>query len=64
MVSYDRTIFGRDLKSEGAKQIKILRKSVFLYFTAAQPSSILSFDIFTVEIVQNTIMEHDLYLIL
>ncbi len=70
MVCYDRMIFGWDTtiwKSEGAKNLnieKITFKVVQIKFLAMHiTNQKLSFDIFTVIILQNIFMEHDLYLI-
>ncbi len=73
MVCYDRTIFGWDTtiwKSGiwGCQKNLIIEKIAFkvvqMKFLAMHiTNQKLSFDIFTVENLQNVFMEHDLYLI-
>ncbi len=69
MVCYDRTIFV-NLESERAKKKnnlnieKIIFKVVQMKFSAMHiTDQKSSFDIYTVGILQNIFMEHDLYLI-
>ncbi len=67
MVCYDRTIFV-NLESEGAKKNlnieKIIFKVVQIKFLAMHiTDQKLSFYIFTVQNLQNIVMEHDFYLI-
>ncbi len=66
MVCYDRTIF-ENLESEGGKKLnieKIIFKVVQMKFLAMHiTNQKLCFDIFTVGLLRNIFMEHDLYLL-
>ncbi len=67
MVCYDRTIFV-NLESEGAKKNLNIEKIIFKVVQMKSSMHInnqkLSFDIFTVENVQNIFMEHDLNILM